>query len=545
MSHRTDKDTPGLLQDLLERIHREHLNDQQAERSRHFKRTRRYLILFALSILGIQIHTAIYNAIAGPFHLNREQLATHLHTRNQNLSLSSLLHWFSLREEYLQIDIGENQLERNRSNVLHVFDKGTRNTTLATMHPIEDPTIADALDPDRFFITLASDTKSRSLRRHPYRFPSFTLRTLRCAVRQLGVRPSDYITWVEKSFYVQIIEKHYEENATLFNTVVAPACGMLLGCVYRKNDELAYLPYSESAYVFRHGDIYFAALLPYDIHAVLAFVGIMFGWLLLKSRICLRIYLAHWFRPCQSVLSPDVRAQLNELSIDSLQALDTLLSALSEQRHFHHRLFVIQERYLMVLQVDWNEPNPQTLATFYTRSPFTVYAVALITKVLHNGFWIRKGEKETWIPFPTAMRATDDKEADWLHGQMVSISEEYRQLADAEEHRQQVNLGRMSEGVASASPRFIANFRFDTHPEVLEEQAALLSSECSVCMDKFEIGQAFARWPCPGQHAFHHRCMLDTLRVTNQCPLCRHEVDAAPIPDRNVLFELMSREFFL
>ena len=122
---------------------------------------------------------------------------------------------------------------------------------------------------------------------------------------------------------------------------------------------------------------------------------------------------------------------------------------------------------------------------------------------------------------------------------------ERESLLREEEDRQQVNLGRMGGGVSPASPRFIANFRFETHPEVLEEQAELLSSECSVCMDKFEIGQAFARWPCPGQHAFHDGCMLDTLRVTNQCPLCRHEVDAAPMPDRNVLFELMARQFFL
>ena len=118
-----------------------------------------------------------------------------------------------------------------------------------------------------------------------------------------------------------------------------------------------------------------------------------------------------------------------------------------------------------------------------------------------------------------------------------------RALLREEEHRQQVNVGGdfegMLDGVASASPQFIADFRSETHPTVQAEHADLLTSKCSVCLDDFEIGQTFVRWPCPGQHPFHSACMLDTLRRTNTCPLCRSAVEPAPMLDRGMLYQRM------
>ena len=147
----------------------------------------------------MQLHTQIYNALAGPFHLNQRQLVTQLQLYHQDLSVSPLLRWFSLHEEYLQIEIGEDQLERNPPKVLRVFDdEYTRKSILATIHIVKEPSIAGSLLPDRFFIRLASEKQSHTRARLPYHFEAFTIRTLRCAVRQLGVRPSDYITWVDK-----------------------------------------------------------------------------------------------------------------------------------------------------------------------------------------------------------------------------------------------------------------------------------------------------------------------------------------------------------
>ena len=194
--------------------------------------------------------------------------------------------------------------------------------------------------------------------------------------------------------YVQTIEKHYAKNVTHFNTVVAPACGMLIGYLYRPKGELAYRSHSTSAYVFHPGDIGFDTSHAYYPYATFAFFGVVFSWLLLKSLVYLMIYLAHWFRPRPSSLSPDIQAQLKDLNFDSLETLSRLLSPSFEQRHYQHRLFVIRERNLIVLHVDWNEHDPQRLRQFYDRSPFTVYTVASINKVFANGFCIRDREKK-------------------------------------------------------------------------------------------------------------------------------------------------------
>ena len=427
MFRATETETPRLIQDLLKRIHRQHHEDEQRRRSRHFKHTLPYLLLCALGIFLMQFHIQIYNVIAGPFHLNQKQLATKLQLFNQNLSSLSLSRWFSLPKEYLQIEIGEGHLQRDRPNALRVFDdEYTRKTILATIHIVKEPTIADGLSPDRFFIKLASETQSHGRVRLPYQFHAFTIRALRCAVRKLSVGSTVYRTWLEKPMFVRAVEKHNAANPTHFNTVVAPACGMLIGYLYRPKGELAYRPYSKSAYVFRPADIALNASHAYYSYKVFAFIGLVLGWLLLKSLVYLMLYLFHWFRPVHLVPSAKVQAQLDKLNVDSLQALDTLLVASSDEQHYHQRLFLIRDRYFLVLETDLNEHDPRTLALFHARSPFNVYSVATIIQVVRNGFLIRNGHNETWVWLPSGTQVMSDSEAQWVHEHMMSLSGTYR-----------------------------------------------------------------------------------------------------------------------
>ena len=89
--------------------------------------------------------------------------------------------------------------------------------------------------------------------------------------------------------------------------------------------------------------------------------------------------------------------------------------------------------------------------------------------------------------------------------------------------------------VASASPRFIAQFRL-AEPQIVNID--LLDKICSICRDDFEIGEHFAQWPCEGRHTFHFECMLGVLRALNTCPLCRHPVEAANLPGVQTAFRL-------
>ncbi|PWZ25096.1 E3 ubiquitin-protein ligase RLIM [Zea mays] len=45
---------------------------------------------------------------------------------------------------------------------------------------------------------------------------------------------------------------------------------------------------------------------------------------------------------------------------------------------------------------------------------------------------------------------------------------------------------------------------------------------CTICLNDYEDGVEIAITPCPGRHEFHPRCIVNWLRQSNTCPLCRH-----------------------
>ena len=295
------------------------------------------------------------------------------------------------------------------------------------MHCIREPIIADGLNSDRFLVRLGIENQSHIDSRLPHRFGAFKIRTLRCAARHLGVRASESANWLEKSMYVQAIEKRYRENATLLNEVVAPACGMLIGYLYRPKGKVVYQPYSKLVDAFRPTDIGFDTYRAYYSRMVLVSVVVVPGCLLLKLLVLLILYLTHRVQLLRCVPSPAVQAQLKKLNGDSLQSMDGLLFCASEERQYHQRLFIIRQRYLIILDVDCDEYDPHILRQFYTQSPFTVYAVASITKVVNNGFFIENRWGSAQVSFPIVTYDMDDGIASWLHRNMMSISKQYRQ----------------------------------------------------------------------------------------------------------------------
>lgn len=54
----------------------------------------------------------------------------------------------------------------------------------------------------------------------------------------------------------------------------------------------------------------------------------------------------------------------------------------------------------------------------------------------------------------------------------------------------------------------------------------LLTKDCAVCKDEFEVNQEVITLPC--KHAFHTDCILPWLQTSGTCPVCRHQLVAQP-----------------
>ncbi|GAA0144521.1 ubiquitin-protein ligase [Lithospermum erythrorhizon] len=66
-------------------------------------------------------------------------------------------------------------------------------------------------------------------------------------------------------------------------------------------------------------------------------------------------------------------------------------------------------------------------------------------------------------------------------------------------------------------------FTISAIPTVEIEPSHLIhGSECSVCMEEFQIGAEAKELPC--KHIYHPNCIVPWLRLHNSCPVCRHEI---------------------
>ena len=256
--------------------------------------------------------------------------------------------------------------------------------------------------------------------------PSFTVQTLQCIVRQLGINPNEYIHWIEKSMYIKTIEEIYAQNSTAFNMKVIPTCGILLGYLYRPKGERAYSFNSSSIVQFHKLDIAFDASSLYYPYKTFLVGSLLFSWLFLKAIFYLLLYLFHAVYQPTLIVHPNIKKHLNTLQMDSLEELDDLLLKTTEQNNYYNRLFLVRNRYLLILNIDWNEDDPSTLRHFYIYEPVTMIYLSNIISIEFYQIGTRYIYDDIWFSLPRIPSQTDIYGSKWLHQKLMTISAKYR-----------------------------------------------------------------------------------------------------------------------
>ena len=417
------------LVDLLARIQSQHLRGEQSERIKHFTYTFGYLIGCALVLLLCQCHSRVYNALAGPFHLNIDQLVTELDKFNgvQIGEQPVQIDWFSFDREYFQVELGENAVELDEKDELNMFSSNPFSRRLLNIFsPVKEITISSVVYPDHLYIKLPSLSQHYFHTRLPYRFQSFSIASLRCIVRHLGVSPHEYIQWPEKSMYITAVEQIYNRNATEFNMKVIKKCGVFVGYLYRPIGEKVHRSKSRYAFKFRKMDVALDASSPYYPYKTYLLSGVSLSWLVFKALFYVLLCLFHLIVRPPLLIRPEVKYLLRQLGFDSLQSLDIVLLKTSHEHNYRDRLFLIRNQYLLVLNIDLHERQTSRLRQFHILEPFTLISLSHIRSVSHTGFWIADRFGERWVSFPNIRAHEDDNAAAWLHRRLIMTSEPYR-----------------------------------------------------------------------------------------------------------------------
>ena len=50
-----------------------------------------------------------------------------------------------------------------------------------------------------------------------------------------------------------------------------------------------------------------------------------------------------------------------------------------------------------------------------------------------------------------------------------------------------------------------------------------IDENCSICLEKFKGTDVVKQFAC-GQHIFHKKCLINWLKKSNICPLCKYDL---------------------
>lgn len=409
-----------------------HLLDHQSIERRRLKHVEYFkngrfslvgLMMFTLiSAIIFQWSNYVYNVFYGPFHVNLEQFIEHVTIYKDDSS------WF-WRKEYFQTELGEDNIQ----NQVPKYESSQKNSDLraaqkhiATFKNLKIPKI---------LVKLPDFKNEYVQKKFPFDFSSHSFSTLQCIV---GNMPSNSIfiqeTWMDKSYYVEHINKKYSENPFKFNAAVLTKCGALIGYLYKPVNEKVFI--LNMSYKLHASNLTFDATRSYYSPDKLTIGGVIFVLLLLRFSFGVIVYMSNIIRfklfskyrllsfPLD--LLPDVLDQLSLLNIDGSPYVQLLQLDEFIQQYVHRcnsQVYVIKNHLAQLFVIILRKNSSQSLSATDILSPFIILPVSEIRKITEDG-GICYGESFSWTPWPT-MHQYIPHCSSWLHEKLMQISEDY------------------------------------------------------------------------------------------------------------------------
>ena len=124
---------------------------------------------------------------------------------------------------------------------------------------------------------------------------------------------------------------------------------------------------------------------------------------------------------------------------------------------------------------------------------------------------------------PSVMAATDDDVQRLIvkqRHQILELSMRNRLIARRIQEVRDGHADVPRPGISSAALAHLERAQRALAPEVREKQT------CAICLDEIDFGQQRIRpLGCHGHaHAFHGRCLVQWLKFSTSCPLCKAHV---------------------
>ena len=114
-----------------------------------------------------------------------------------------------------------------------------------------------------------------------------------------------------------------------------------------------------------------------------------------------------------------VQEMLNHSGIPSIEVFDHLLLCTRKENKHHNRLFIVQDRCLVLFKIHLDEQNRNLLRHFNIEIPFvlidmsTIFEMSLTTITISSQYQLRE------IPFTTLDIPTDEQTLLWLRQRLM------------------------------------------------------------------------------------------------------------------------------